>query len=316
MMNVMVKTAGKGLANKTDRTPEEDDMLDMMVNGGKRVSLQNLKAVTKWYKSVYQQEEKRIEALGVFMRVETERMYLYPLSDEEMRLVIENESDPEMKQAYTEMLEGSLSNPDKRIWYAIWNMELKDESGIIVGDRIEFTFEKLEPIREEGDYNNFRVYFVAHYGKIANKMKIDITTGDEITSGAIRYSYKTILDDDEIGVMAYNTETIIAEKYETIIRRNIGTSRARDFYDLHVFYNLYKDSINLEILKLAVTRIAKKRESLDTMSEWEEIIEDMKVDTALKALWKNYCENNTYASEVSFENVMETTLHIAEMLGF
>ena len=53
MMNVMVKTAGKGLANKTDRTPEEDDMLDMMVNGGKRVSLQNLNAVTEWYKSVY-----------------------------------------------------------------------------------------------------------------------------------------------------------------------------------------------------------------------------------------------------------------------
>lgn len=187
---------------------------------------------------------------------------------------------------------------------------------IDVGDGIEFTFEKLEPIREDDDYNNFRAYFVAHYGKIANKMKIDITTGDAITPGAIRYSYKTILDDDEVGVMAYNTETIIAEKYETIIRRNIGTSRARDFYDLHVFYNLYKDSINLEILKLAVTRTAKKRESLDTMSEWKEIIEDMKVDTALKELWKNYCENNTYASEVSFENVMETTLHIAEMLGF
>ena len=38
------------------------------------------------------------------MRVETERMYLYPLSDEEMWLVIENESDSEMKQAYTEIL--------------------------------------------------------------------------------------------------------------------------------------------------------------------------------------------------------------------
>lgn len=53
MMNVMVKTAGKGLANKSDRTPEEDDMLDMMVNGGKRVSLQNLKAVTEWYKNIH-----------------------------------------------------------------------------------------------------------------------------------------------------------------------------------------------------------------------------------------------------------------------
>ena len=68
------------------------------------------------------------------MRVETERMYLYPLSDEEMRLVIEKESDPEMKQAYTEMFEGSLSNPDKRIWYAIWNMKLKDDPEIIAGD--------------------------------------------------------------------------------------------------------------------------------------------------------------------------------------
>ena len=68
------------------------------------------------------------------MRVEPERMYLYPLSDEEMRLVIEKESDPEMKQAYTQMLEGCLSNPDKRIWYAIWNMELKDDPETIVGD--------------------------------------------------------------------------------------------------------------------------------------------------------------------------------------
>ena len=83
---------------------------------------------------------------------------------------------------------------------------------IDVFDGIEFTFEKLEPIREDDDYNNLRAYFVAHYGKIANKMKIDITTGDAITPGAIRYSYKTILD-DEVGVMAYNTETrrLVAE---------------------------------------------------------------------------------------------------------
>ena len=67
------------------------------------------------------------------MRVETKRMYLYPLSDEDMCLVIEKESDPEMKQAYTEMLEGGLSNPDKRIWYAIWNMDLKNDPGTIAG---------------------------------------------------------------------------------------------------------------------------------------------------------------------------------------
>lgn len=187
---------------------------------------------------------------------------------------------------------------------------------IDVGDGIVFEFEKLEPIREDDDYNNFRAYFIAHYGKIANTMKIDITTGDEITPGAIQYSYKTILDEDEIGVMAYNIETIIAEKFETIIRRNIGTSRARDFYDLYMFYNIYGEMINPEILKLAVTRTAKKRNSLQNISEWKEIIEDMREDVALRALWGNYCENNTYVTDVSYENVMEITMRIAQIIEF
>ena len=183
---------------------------------------------------------------------------------------------------------------------------------IDVGDGIKFEFEKFEIIREKDDYNNFRAFLVAHYGKIANKVKVDITTGDEITPGAVRYSYKTILDDDEINIKAYNIETIIAEKYETIIRRNIGTSRARDFYDLY----MYKESIHPEMLKLAVTRTAKKRESLQTMLEWKEIIEDMREDTALKVLWNNYCVNNTYAEEASYEDVMEILLRIAELLEF
>ena len=182
-----------------------------------------------------------------------------------------------------------------------------------VGDGIVFEFEKLEPIRNDDDYNNFRAFFVAHYGKIANKMKVDITTGDEITPGVIRYSYETILDDDKIDIMAYNMETIMAEKFETVIRRNIGTSRARDFY-LYRFYNLYRGSINFEILKIAVERTAQKRGSTKIISDWKEIIEDMRGDAALDNLWINYCKNNKYAAGISYENVVETTSQIAEIL--
>ena len=49
MMEIMVKTAGKGLAEKSDRTPEEDDMLDMMRCGGERIKAENLCAVLDWY---------------------------------------------------------------------------------------------------------------------------------------------------------------------------------------------------------------------------------------------------------------------------
>ena len=200
------------------------------------------------------------------------------------------------------------------------NMEANEIERIIreilvmdVGDGIVFEFEKLEPIRNDDDYNNFRAFFVAHYGKIANKMKVDITTGDEITPGVIRYSYETILDDDKIDIMAYNMETIMAEKFETVIRRNIGTSRARDFYDLYMFYNLYRGSINFEILKIAVERTAQKRGSTKIISDWKEIIEDMRGDAALDNLWINYCKNNKYAAGISYENVVETTSQIAEI---
>lgn len=198
------------------------------------------------------------------------------------------------------------------------NMDETEISNIIkeillidVGDGIEFAFEKLEPIREDDDYNNFRAYFTAHYGKIANKMKIDITTGDEITPRAINYEYKTILDDDVIDVVAYNCETILAEKYETIIRRNIGTSRARDFYDLHMFFHMYDYKIDYNILEEAIHRTARKRGSEEELKEWKEICDDMRVDEPLKALWDNYQKSNKYAETVDFDSTIDTVEEIS-----
>lgn len=63
------------------------------------------------------------------------------LKEERKTDMIDKEADTEMKQAYTEMLEGCLLEPDNRIWYAVWNMELKKSQGTIVGD---FCFKGLE----------------------------------------------------------------------------------------------------------------------------------------------------------------------------
>ena len=45
MMQVMKKTVGKKLADKPDRTPDEEEMLDLLLHGGSRVSEENLAAV-------------------------------------------------------------------------------------------------------------------------------------------------------------------------------------------------------------------------------------------------------------------------------
>ena len=185
---------------------------------------------------------------------------------------------------------------------------------VILNDGIRFNFKRIEPIREDDDYNNFRVYFEAEYGKIRNPMKMDITTGDEITPAAIQYEYPLLFEERSIPVMAYTLETILAEKYETVIRRNIGTTRARDFYDLYTLYHMHKERIRIPVLKLAVEHTARKRGSLDLLAEWEEILSDIREEDALKNLWRNYIADNPYAADLTFEDVVDVVGIIGRML--
>jgi predicted nucleotidyltransferase component of viral defense system len=185
---------------------------------------------------------------------------------------------------------------------------------IDVGDGIRFIFEKMEPIREDDAYNNFRLHIKASYGKINAPMKIDITTGDSITPAAITYPYQLLFEDKSVPVMAYSIETILAEKYETIIHRNIGTTRARDFYDLYILYKIRFEEIRLPIFKLAVENTARKRGSMKEMAEWMEICDEIKQEPALKRLWNNYRLDNQYASDISFEDVVNNLIEVGNQI--
>lgn len=192
---------------------------------------------------------------------------------------------------------------------------VKEVLSIDAEDGIHFTYKRIEPIREDDDYNNFRVYMDAEYGKIKNPMKIDITTVDEITPAAVRYDYPLLFEERSIPVMAYTLETILAEKYETVIRRNIGTTRARDFYDLYALFHVRKEQIRVSILKDAVEHTARKRGSLELLFEWKEIIQDIREEKALQKLWTNYVEENFYASKLTFEEVVDVVSEIGKIIN-
>lgn len=185
---------------------------------------------------------------------------------------------------------------------------------IDVEDGIVFEFVKMEPIRDDDAYNNFRVHLRAAYGKVNNPMKIDITTGDKITPAAVEYAYKMMFDDKQIPVMAYTLETILAEKYETIIRRNIGNTRARDFYDLYVLYTTRKDEIRKGILKLAVEHTAQKRGSLEEIKDYKAICQEILEEDALNRLWNNYAKENGYAAQLDYKDMVNTVLAVGEFI--
>lgn len=181
-----------------------------------------------------------------------------------------------------------------------------------VNDGVQFELIDLSPIREDDEYENFRASLQAVYGKMRIPMKIDITTGDEITPREIQFSYPFLFDDKRVPVMAYTTETILAEKYETIIRRNIGNTRARDFYDLHLLYQLYQQHADWSLLKQAVLATANKRESTVRLYDAKRILSALEDSVMLQQLWKRYQEQNLYARGIKYSELIETVREFTE----
>ena len=186
---------------------------------------------------------------------------------------------------------------------------------INVDDGIIFEIKDISYIREEDEYENFRVSLIANVGKTKNPMKLDLTTGDAITPREIEYTYPCIFSKEDIKIMAYPLETILAEKYETIIRRNITTTRMRDFYDLYTLYKQKKDQIDYEILKEAIEKTSNKRGSWEIMKDYKEIIEDIKEDSYLRFLWKVYLKENKYIENLTFDKIVDVVITLSNRIN-
>lgn len=191
---------------------------------------------------------------------------------------------------------------------------VKEIISIDAKDGILFEFRGMQPIREDDEYHNFCVSICALYGKMKAPMKIDITTGDKITPKQIDYEYKFMFDEKTVTVKAYPLETILAEKYETVIRGNIGNTRARDFYDLYVLMKMKREEIRWEVLREAVSATAEKRGSSEELKEYQEVTEDMRESQFLKRIWGKYQEENTYSEGIKFDDTLEVVLQIGEKL--
>ena len=184
---------------------------------------------------------------------------------------------------------------------------------IEVNDGIEFVLGKIENIREISEYENYRLHLTANFEKIKNPLKIDITTRDIIIPSEIEYSYETIFK-KRLNILAYSLETLIAEKYETIIKRNITTTRLRDFYDIYMIFKLKNDKIDVNNLKQAICETAKNRNSTEEILESKEILEDIKNDEYLNKQWNIYKNENKYVDNIQFSEILKLLNKIADIV--
>ena len=190
----------------------------------------------------------------------------------------------------------------------IINIDLKDN--------ITFEIENIKDIREEDLYSGYNVNLKADFDGLKTNLMIDITTGDIITYKEVEFKYNTLFDNDTINIMTYNYETIIAEKFESIISRNIDNTRMKDYYDLYMFVNLKWNDINKETLRKAIINTSKNRETLSYIENANDYINLIEDDSKLKFLWNNYQKNYEYAKDISFEDTIKSIKIISEIITF
>ena len=188
----------------------------------------------------------------------------------------------------------------------IINIDLKDN--------ITFEIKNIKDIREEDLYSGYNVNLKADFDGLKINLMIDITTGDVITYKEVEFKYNTLFDNDTINIMTYNYETIIAEKFESIISRNIDNTRMKDYYDLYMFVNLKWNDINKETLRKAIINTSKNRETISYIENANEYINLIEDDSKLKSLWNNYQKNYEYAKDISFEDTIKSIKIISEIV--
>jgi len=177
-----------------------------------------------------------------------------------------------------------------------------------------FEFLKTVEIREHNVYGGYRVTLKATLDNLWTYLNIDFTAGDVITYREIEYAYKTILGNDTINLLCYNYETIIAEKFETIVSRGTYNSRMKDYYDIHMFVNFLWKDIDRVQLKQAIINTSKNRGSLKNIDGCEEILKRIEEDSDIIKLWSKYKNRYVYAKTIDFSDVLNSIKKVSKVV--
>lgn len=116
-----------------------------------------------------------------------------------------------------------------------------------------------QTIKEDADYSGVRVTFQASLENARVPMQIDVGFGDTVVPDAAFADYPTILDHAQPRLRAYPRETVVAEKFEAMVKLGQLNSRLKDFFDLWLLSRQFE--FDGRLLSEAVTRTFENRKT-------------------------------------------------------
>ena len=188
---------------------------------------------------------------------------------------------------------------------------------IPLDDGVSFRIKRISEIMEEADYPGVLVSMETKFDGVITPLKIDISTGDIITPREIKYNFNLMLENRTIEVWAYNLETVLAEKLETVISRNVTNTRMRDFYDIYILQKLYGEQLSKDVLWDALVATAKKRETLEQIEteDIDEVFDEIQSSSVMENLWKAYQRNYSYSADIPWHTIMKSIRTLYEIIS-
>jgi hypothetical protein len=125
---------------------------------------------------------------------------------------------------------------------------------------------RSESIKEDADYEGVRVKLTAKIGSARNTIQIDFGFGDIVTPHPLQMDYPTLLDRKGVKVLAYSKETIVAEKFEAIVKLTTFNTRMKDFYDILFLANEF-DFEGAAIQKAIKNTFVRRKTSMSSAEQ-------------------------------------------------
>lgn len=188
---------------------------------------------------------------------------------------------------------------------------LEEITSLDISDGATFGPVNISPIREGDEYGGYRAIISIKLDNIKESFQLDIATGDPITPSAVKYKYMPVISDKPISLWAYNIETVLAEKLETILSRAEASSRTRDYYDIYLIYKMNFENINIDHLNEAIKKTFKKREYNGDVKNTILIIKGSPI---LRKRWQLYSKKYKYAKHINYEDIINCLEEIAVII--
>lgn len=187
---------------------------------------------------------------------------------------------------------------------------VKEILNIVLNDQIVFKFLRIDEIRKGNIYPGYRVSLFAQHLPLSVPLKLDITTGQQITPKEIEFEYKLLFEDRSIPIMVYNLETIFAEKLETIISRGDQNTRLRDYYDVYILQKLQLKNVKAQHLREALMATATQRGSLEIINVFPQVIQNVRQSAMMRQHWENYKKDFAYTEGINFDDTCNAVIDV------